>query len=125
MMGRREHRQGKFFYEVNLDEVLPAKHLVLRIDAGSRFRLGLQGTRAACSAPCARGLCAEAVPQRQRRSGGDPSPKSKPSHNRGYAGVPEWESHLHVLWRSALWWRGAYAWLAHSTASCHRAVNAI
>jgi hypothetical protein len=32
-MGRREHRRGRFIYEVNLDEVLPAKHLVLRIDA--------------------------------------------------------------------------------------------
>ena len=34
MMGRREDRQGQFFYEFNLDEVAPAEHLVRRIDAG-------------------------------------------------------------------------------------------
>jgi transposase len=33
MMGRREDRQGQFFYEFNLDEVVPAEHLVRRIDA--------------------------------------------------------------------------------------------
>lgn len=33
MMGRREGGQGQFFYEFNLDEVVPAKHLVRRIDA--------------------------------------------------------------------------------------------
>lgn len=33
MMGRREDRQGQFFYEFNLDEVVPADHLVRRIDA--------------------------------------------------------------------------------------------
>ena len=32
-MGRREDRQGQFFYEFNLDEVVPAEHLVRRIDA--------------------------------------------------------------------------------------------
>ena len=33
MMGRREDRQGQFFYEFNLDEVVPPDHLVRRIDA--------------------------------------------------------------------------------------------
>jgi len=33
MMGRREDRQGQFFYESNLDEVVPSDHLVRRIDA--------------------------------------------------------------------------------------------
>jgi transposase len=33
MMGRREDRQVQFFYEFNLDEVVPAEHLVRRIDA--------------------------------------------------------------------------------------------
>jgi transposase len=33
MMGRREGGQGQFFYEFNLDEVVPAEHLVRRIDA--------------------------------------------------------------------------------------------
>ena len=33
MMGRREDRQGQFFYEFDLDEVVPPDHLVRRIDA--------------------------------------------------------------------------------------------
>jgi hypothetical protein len=33
MMGRREDRRGQFFYEFNLDEVVPPDHLVRRIDA--------------------------------------------------------------------------------------------
>ena len=33
MMGRREDRQGQFFYEFNLDEVVPPDHLVRKIDA--------------------------------------------------------------------------------------------
>jgi hypothetical protein len=33
MMGRRQDGQGQFFYEFNLDEVVPADHLVRRIDA--------------------------------------------------------------------------------------------
>ncbi len=33
MMGRREGRQGQFFYEFDLDEVVPADHLVRQIDA--------------------------------------------------------------------------------------------
>ena len=33
MMGRREDGQGQFFYEFNLDEVVPPDHLVRRIDA--------------------------------------------------------------------------------------------
>jgi transposase len=33
MMGRREDGQGQFFYEFNLDEVVPSEHLVRRIDA--------------------------------------------------------------------------------------------
>jgi transposase len=33
MMGRREDRQGQLFYEFNLDEVVPADHLVRKIDA--------------------------------------------------------------------------------------------
>ena len=33
MMGRREDRQGQFLYEFNLDEVVPADHLVRKIDA--------------------------------------------------------------------------------------------
>jgi transposase len=33
MMGRREGGQGQFFYEFNLDELVPAEHLVRRIDA--------------------------------------------------------------------------------------------
>ena len=33
MMGRREARQGQFFYEFNLDEVVPPEHLVRKIDA--------------------------------------------------------------------------------------------
>ena len=32
-MGRREDRQGQLFYEFNLDEVVPADHLVRKIDA--------------------------------------------------------------------------------------------
>jgi transposase len=33
MMGRRQDGQGQFFYEFNLDEVVPPDHLVRRIDA--------------------------------------------------------------------------------------------
>ncbi len=33
MMGRREDRQGQFFYEFNLDEVVPPDHLVRKIDS--------------------------------------------------------------------------------------------
>lgn len=33
MMGRREDRQGQFFYEFNLDAVVPPDHLVRKIDA--------------------------------------------------------------------------------------------
>src|SRR5262245_26927640 len=33
MMGRRGTRQGQFFYEFKLDEVVPPDHLVRRIDA--------------------------------------------------------------------------------------------
>jgi transposase len=33
MMGRRADRQGQFFYEFNLDEVVPPDHLVRKIDA--------------------------------------------------------------------------------------------
>lgn len=33
MMGRREDGQGQFFYEFNLDAVVPPDHLVRRIDA--------------------------------------------------------------------------------------------
>ena len=33
MMGRREDRQGQFFYAFNLDEVVPPDHLVRKIDA--------------------------------------------------------------------------------------------
>jgi transposase len=33
MMGRREDRQGQFFYEFNLDQVVPPDHLVRKIDA--------------------------------------------------------------------------------------------
>jgi transposase len=33
MMGRREQGQGQFFYAFNLDAVVPADHLVRRIDA--------------------------------------------------------------------------------------------
>ena len=33
MMGRLEDRQGQFLYEFNLDEVVPAEHLVRRVDA--------------------------------------------------------------------------------------------
>jgi transposase len=33
MMGRREGGQGQFFYEFNLDEVVPPDHLVRKIDA--------------------------------------------------------------------------------------------
>ena len=33
MMGRREDRQGQFFYEFNLDDVVPPDHLVRKIDA--------------------------------------------------------------------------------------------
>jgi transposase len=33
MMGRREDRQGQFFYEFNLDKVVPPDHLVRKIDA--------------------------------------------------------------------------------------------
>ena len=32
MMGRREGRQGQFFYSLNLDQVVPADHLVRQID---------------------------------------------------------------------------------------------
>ena len=32
MMGRREGRQGQFFYSFNLDQVVPADHLVRQID---------------------------------------------------------------------------------------------
>ena len=32
-MGRREDRQGQFFYEFNLDKVVPPDHLVRKIDA--------------------------------------------------------------------------------------------
>jgi len=32
-MGRREDRQGQFFYKFNLDEVVPPDHLVRKIDA--------------------------------------------------------------------------------------------
>jgi len=32
-MGRREHGQGQFFYEFDLDEVVPPDHLVRKIDA--------------------------------------------------------------------------------------------
>ena len=34
MMGRREDRQGQFFYAFNLDAVVPPDHLVRKIDAG-------------------------------------------------------------------------------------------
>lgn len=33
MMGRGDDRQDQFFYEFNLDEVVPPDHLVRRIDA--------------------------------------------------------------------------------------------
>jgi transposase len=33
MMGRREDRQGQFFYKFNLDEAVPPDHLVRKIDA--------------------------------------------------------------------------------------------
>ena len=32
MMGRREGRQGQFFYSFNLDQLVPADHLVRQID---------------------------------------------------------------------------------------------
>jgi hypothetical protein len=32
MIGRREGRQGQFFYSFNLDQVVPADHLVRQID---------------------------------------------------------------------------------------------
>ncbi len=32
MMGRREGRQGQFFYSFKLDAVVPADHLVRQID---------------------------------------------------------------------------------------------
>jgi hypothetical protein len=32
MMGRRERRQGQFFYTFDLDKVVPADHLVRQID---------------------------------------------------------------------------------------------
>jgi hypothetical protein len=32
MMGRREGRQGQFFYSFKLDEVVPPDHLVRQID---------------------------------------------------------------------------------------------
>jgi hypothetical protein len=32
MMGRRKDRQGQFFYSFNLDQVVPADHLVRQID---------------------------------------------------------------------------------------------
>ncbi len=33
MMGRREDRQGQFFYAFDLAKVVPSDHLVRRIDA--------------------------------------------------------------------------------------------
>jgi hypothetical protein len=32
MMGRRERRQGQFFYAFDLDKVVPTEHLVRQID---------------------------------------------------------------------------------------------
>ena len=32
MMGRRERRQGQFFYSFDLDKAVPADHLVRQID---------------------------------------------------------------------------------------------
>jgi transposase len=33
MMGRRENRQGQFFYSFDLDKVVPPDHLVRQIDS--------------------------------------------------------------------------------------------
>ncbi len=33
MMGRREDRQGQFFYAFDLDKIVPPDHLVRQIDA--------------------------------------------------------------------------------------------
>ena len=33
MMGRREDRQGQFFYSFDIDRVVPPDHLVRRIDS--------------------------------------------------------------------------------------------
>ena len=38
MMGRRGDGQGQFFYSFDLDEVVPADHLVRQIDAVHRSR---------------------------------------------------------------------------------------
>ena len=33
MMGRGKSEQGQFFYDLNLDDVVPPDHLVRKIDA--------------------------------------------------------------------------------------------
>jgi len=40
MMGRRERDQGKLFYEFNLDDMIPASHLLRRINVMTTVVLG-------------------------------------------------------------------------------------
>ena len=51
MMGRQRRGQERLFYEFCLDEVVPADHVVRRLDAVLDYELGSPGTCAVLQQP--------------------------------------------------------------------------